>query len=264
MKKFVLLSLCLCLVFLVACSSQQPASEVNSLTTDDAQPSDEQVTDDDAIEMAYTIAFEDDFSTWEGWNNYKDGTVEHDTEMFKTGGGSLKKDNNGDPHGGWKLLDAEVGRNFILEGFIYRPFLELGIGGRADRIAVVDSNYNGYGFIVYENGYDPGYMDIEVREEGWGFSKYVEDGSLGGYFITSDVSISDQYQNVRVYDQWYRFVFQAFPDYTFKLSFYDQNDALIAEAISKADDSFRGPFDRITVQGGFPYYVDSLIIYDFD
>ena len=92
-----------------------------------------------------TFLFFDDFEKWEGWKNYRNGVVSQSNDTSLSGVYSLKKSNYNDPNGGYKLLPYYIGRDIVLEGWIYRP--SSWSGGSIDRIGIEDENFNGKALI---------------------------------------------------------------------------------------------------------------------
>ncbi|WP_299197722.1 PilC/PilY family type IV pilus protein [uncultured Amphritea sp.] len=174
-----------------------------------------------------------DFSS--GWSKYSDGNVvRSSTESVESGGYSLKKIDNNDPHGGYKNLSASGNYDsFVFEGWIYRPTVGTQ-NGQADRLALSDNSANGYGFTI-----SAGSIKIEKRNG----------GSASG--ISSSVSWT------RPSDQWYRFVFESSTGDQFKLTVYNSSGAQLATVTSNTDTSYN-TFSRLYVHGGHEYYVDKL------
>ena len=195
----------------------------------------------DRISLAHKVwspkqIFSDDFELWTGWNNYGLGTVSWSTAVAHGGVASLKKDGNNDPNGGYKLLGQTIGLDVELEGWIYRP--SPWSGGGADRLAIEDSSFNGYGFQI---SHDNNYAYIERRDSG-------SPTTLG-----SSVSFNPP-ENA-----WYKFLFQMLCGGKFNLYIYDQNLNLLA-SITNVSDTTYNQFDRVVVHGGYEYYVDDLIV----
>lgn len=181
----------------------------------------------------YDEIFED-YKFDSGWNNYKSGAVTQSTEEIKYCPASLKKINNNDPNGGWKSLGQTIGRNYVFEGWIYRPSSYS--GGACDRLAISDSNFNGYGFGTCGDN-----VFIERRDNGTGQSL-----KSASWTRTNDV--------------WYRFRFKANSDNTFTITFYDENGTQLTSLTSDPDTTYSGNFDRVVVHGGHEYYVDGLSV----
>ncbi len=177
----------------------------------------------------------DDFETWEGWQNYRSGTVEQSADQARTGTYSLLKDNNSDPHGGYKNLTMTTDNAYVFEGWIFRP--ESWSGGEADRLAVSDEDANGYGF-----RWDTGNLLIERRDEG------------------SATTLSSKSSGLRPTNQWYRFRFEAFGDGAFKIEMFDGGGDLIDSLTHTTPDLTYTTFSRVYIHGGHEYYVDDINI----
>lgn len=184
------------------------------------------------------LIMEDDFETWVGWNQYQDGTVEQSSEQAHGGTYSLKKDTNSDPHGGWKSLGDTYGFPLLFEGWIYRPSVYA--GGAADRLAIEDSSFNGYGFVVDHGG---NVIRIERRDGGVGTA------------VGSDVSWNPP-ENA-----WYQFKFWLWGGGVFDLYIYDADGNLVASALNRTDTAYTS-FDRVVIHGGYHFYVDDLKVYE--
>ena len=179
-----------------------------------------------------TVIFQDsDFSS--GWSNYRNGSVERSNDQSKIGTHSLKKFNNTDPNGGWKSLGSTVERNYTLEGWFYRPTSPR--NGAEDRIAISDSNFDGYGFRI--RGDD---VFIERRNNG------------------SPSNISSAASWNRPNNQWYRFHFAANEDNTFTLKVFTTAGTEVVNLTSNVDTTHDVAFDRVVIHGGTVFYVDGL------
>ena len=181
----------------------------------------------------YTEVFED-YKFDSGWSNYKNGVVNQSTLEMKYCPASLEKTTNNDSNGGWKSLNQSVDRNYYFEGWIYRPSNYT--GGAQDRLAISDSNFNGYGFAVTGSK-----VTIERRDAG----------------KAKSISSTNW---TRQNDVWYRFRFQANSDNTFTIHLYDENGTEELALTSNTDTKYSGNFDRVVVHGGHEYYIDGLSV----
>ena len=161
---------------------------------------------------AQTTVFYDDFSTWQGWNTYASGDVEYSSNQSFVGSYSIRKILNNDPNGGYKLLEAPMGREFSFTGRIWRP--STAGGGAQDRLAIENSNFDGYGFRVSATQ-----VAIEKRTAGVGTD------------MSSLVNITGD----RPEDEWYRFVFTSNADNTFSVTLYNEAGTQIATVTSNVD-----------------------------
>ena len=179
------------------------------------------------------ILFYDQFKTLEGWQDYKKGTIAHSNDFFLKGNYSLKKHGNNDPNGGYKIFPKPISVNFCFSGWIYRPSGKL--GGKGDRLAVEDENFNGYGFSV---AHDTNFVQIELREDG----------------KPSKISRRNDFDCPK--DDWYQFLFYIKKDGILELQIMNsKGNQLIS--LSGQNSKF-DTFDRIVIHGGQPYYVDDI------
>ncbi|WP_417227671.1 pilus assembly protein [Amphritea sp.] len=188
---------------------------------------------------SYAVVLEDtDFSS--GWSNYSSGNViRSSTQSYESGGYSLKKIDNNDPNGGYKGLSSTVDFDgFVFEGWIYRPTVGTQ-SGQNDRLALSDSNANGYGLSITGNS-----IRIEKRNSG------------SGSTISSNVSWT------RPTDEWYRFVFESEVGDKLKLTVYNSSGLELATVTSNTDTSY-STFNRLYVHGGHEYYVDALRVVSY-
>jgi len=180
--------------------------------------------------------FSDNFENDSGWQKYLEGNVSLSNEVPpRNGKYCLKKDNKNDPHGGFKIIGTKIGLGFIFSGWIYRPSNQP--GGKGDRLAIEDSQFNGYGFAV---AHGSNFVSIERRDQGL------------------PTTISPKANFTPLSDVWYYFELHVGVDG--KLAFYLSNnkgDRLISLS---AVDSKYSEFDRITIHGGKPYYIDEIKI----
>ncbi|ADC68952.1 conserved hypothetical protein [Methanocaldococcus sp. FS406-22] len=181
--------------------------------------------------------FYDDFENWSGWYNYSNGAVEQSSNYSYSGTYSLRKFLNDDPNGGYKLIGKEIGRNIVVEGWIYRPTPY--VSGKWDRIGIEDENFNGYSIRI-EHDYN--IIAIETR--------------VGG--IASSTLATATWNPPE--NEWYHFKFYLYSNGTLKLEVYYENGSLGA-TVSTTDNTYT-KFDRVVVHGGQDYYVDDLRISD--
>ena len=183
----------------------------------------------------FGVVFFDGFETWRGWTNYGSGTVSQSSEESYIGEYSLKKSDNNDPNGGYKLLKKSVGRDIILEGYTYRP--SPWSGGSIDRIGVEDSSFNGYSFRVHHT---QNYISIDRR--------------TGGSATEISIRVSwDPPEN-----EWYFWRLMLYSNGSITFSTYYVNGTLAA-SVSTTDSTY-SQFDRVVVHGGYEYYVDNLCL----
>jgi hypothetical protein len=184
------------------------------------------------------ILFHDVFDSFDGWNDFKNGQVTHTSEQAHIGSHSLKKSGANDPHGGFKEIGQEIGRGFVFSGWVYSP---VGRSGEADRLAIEDHHFNGYGFAVDRKAHT---MFIEQRHEG----NRNEDKPLS----------PPKQLGTSFLECWYHFelVVEA---KRLRLRLYDPDSGTQISTPWVRDNQFSS-FDRVVVHGGRPYYVDDLKI----
>ncbi len=182
------------------------------------------------------VIFYDGFETWTGWADYGAGTVYQSDEQAYEGSFSLKKDLRNDPNGGYKLLGGTVGRGVILQGYTYRP--SLWAGGSRDRVGLEDSSFNGYTFTV---DHLRGRIWIDRRDGG------------------APTRISPRVSWDPPEDEWYFWKMMIFENGTIVFQVYDLGGNLLAEV--RAIDTTYSSFDRVSVHGGYEYYVDELVLW---
>lgn len=187
--------------------------------------------------QASETVFSETFETFVGWTKYRDGVVLHSTEVARSYGHSLKKDRYDNPHGGYKKIGRTLGHGFVFSGWIFNPANR--VGGRADRLALEDENFNGYGFAV-EHSTQRVYFEKRT------------DGQL------KQIGKITKCQQLPT-DDWYRFQFYVLDDNVLQLRLFDSGDNEIHRISTRTQGEYGG-FDRVTVHGGHQYYVDNLSI----
>ena len=190
------------------------------------------------LSKAPTTVFTDTFETFTGWVTVGSGVVSQSSAQAYEGSFSALKSTNDDPNGAYKLLTETVNRHYLMDVWLYS--VEPRAGGGSDRMAVVDSSGNGYGFLT-------GGTTFRVERR----------NSYSGVEITSTTF-------TRPSNAWYRLSLQAFPDNTFSLIARDSSGATLASLTSSADATHSGPFDRVAILGGRNYHVDNLVVKKFN
>ncbi len=228
--------------------------EIERVTTESAQKTEQLKEKDDLLKrkdkelagyiskLALKIAslgepiLFDNFDSDQGWEQYLEGAVARSKDVqAHSGKFCLKKQNNNDPHGGFKRIGQKLGLGFIFSGWIYRPSNQS--GGKGDRIAIEDAEFNGYGFGI---AHASNFVEIERRDKG------------------AATSISNRVQFNPPQDKWYNFELHANQDGKFSLYLNNsRGDRLVAV---DATDSTYNEFDRVTIHGGHSYYIDDIKI----
>ncbi|EEB74849.1 DUF2341 domain-containing protein [Thermococcus sp. AM4] len=191
----------------------------------------------------YTVFdFYEDFENWKGWNQYNHGSVQQSSDVAYTGRYSLRKDEYNDPNGGYKLIGKNMGRDIILEGYVYRP--KKWEGGPVDRIGLEDDNFNGYSISI-RHSKDDIWIDKRIKGIPTIISsrKYWNPPEDDWYFFRMIIKQSDLILEVYNKNTWNRYELGAVPD----------------ASVSVSDTTYN-TFDRVVIHGGYVYYVDSLRI----
>lgn len=181
--------------------------------------------------------FFDDFSTWEGWYQYKGGTVAWTTEQAYVGTHSLKKYNKCDPNGGYKLIGNTIPRgNIVFEAIMYR-------GGDstncwAERVGVEDSSFNGYSVA---HGSNESTLWIDTRNNGQWSTCYGQINTPLLKKYTWYVAKLILLPTTIIAEAW---------DTDYKTQYGKTNTS----------HSNYQSFDRVVIHGGIPYYVGLIRI----
>ncbi len=191
-----------------------------------------------------TFLFFDDFEDNDisDWTNYSSGAVtvaaDPSPPAGVTSSFSIEKITNNDPSGGWKYINTDmsgIGLGYIFEGRIYRP--DPYSGGAADRLAIEDSSFDGYGFHTNHSNY----VLIERRNNGSATTL----GSQDTYNPPENV--------------WYKYSFCLKTGGSFDIFYYDMDDSLLTSVTNRTDANYSS-FDRVILHGGNQYYVDDMRI----
>ena len=183
------------------------------------------------------IIFRDRFDGFNDWRQYEEGSVSHSNEIpAYSGTFCLKKDGASDPNGGFRELARHADLGLVFSGWIYSP--ESRAGGRADRLALENSGFDGYGFTV-DHGSNR--VWIERRESG------------RPTLIGSTVSLTPPL------GEWYKFEFYMRIGGRLQLILCRRSAEVILATPEVVDTTYTS-FDRVVVHGGFPYYVDEIKI----
>jgi type IV pilus assembly protein PilY1 len=95
---------------------------------------------------APTTVFSENFETFSGWTTLTSGTVTQSGTRSYEGSFSGLRNTTNDPAGAYKLLTSTVNRLYLLDAWLYS--VEPRVGNATDRIAIVNSSGNGYGFNI--------------------------------------------------------------------------------------------------------------------
>jgi len=177
--------------------------------------------------------FFDDFETWSGWVQYGYGQVSQSSTRRFNGKYSAHKTSTNDPNGAYKLLPNTVGRDIALEFFVNRPSSYS--GGAVDRVGVLNSAGNGYGW-AYDNG--TARLGIDFRYH---------------YHVNNTVLSSAP----KYLDRWRTARLALLSSGTLKT--YQRIGSGSWSVVTSGDNTYV-EFDRVYIFGGYDYYVDVLLI----
>lgn len=180
------------------------------------------------------VTMTDGFESFVGWTTYGSGDVVASTAQARTGLQSGAKVGNNDPNGAWKPLPTPIGNDFVFEVWVYRP--STSGGGSIDRVGLEDASFNGYTVAADHGGNS---LRIDRRTGG---------GATG---IGSTVAFNPPE------DQWYRLRMTRTSS-AIVLTAFDASGAPLAS--TSATDTTTTVFDRVTVRGGWTYYLDDLVV----
>ena len=183
--------------------------------------------------------FFEDFSKSDGWEQTQfynqNGNFSICTTFARSHGRCLKKESPNDPHGCFKILPKKIEGNFCFSGWLFSEKERHSVGV-ANRLALEDSSFSGYGFLV---NHGDGRLCIERRDR------------------AQAVHLSNIKQISPPIEKWYKFELKKKKN-IITLSIMDDMGNEI-EKISTLDDTFTS-FDRVVVHGGSPYYIDDIEI----
>jgi len=185
-------------------------------------------------ELLATVLLRDDLETFSGWQEYIDGVLRREVDPTDSSRHCLMKCQQGDPSGGFKLLQEPTNRGFSFRGRLLS--LSSRSGGEGNRLSVTNEDFDGYGFVIYQNRKT---LALERRRKGraTALSAAVE-------------------ANVPT-DEWYGFRLDV-SESTVSVSLSDDSGAIIAELA--IEDSEQTGFDRVVVHGGYDYYIGDLLV----
>jgi uncharacterized repeat protein (TIGR01451 family) len=112
-----------------------------------------------------TTVFEyfDDFETFTGWTTNGSGVVSQSADRAYAGTNAAYKTTNDDPDGAYKGFGQSFGRDIVLEAWVNRNASYT--GGPADRFGILDSSFNGYGWVI---NHSSDWMGVDVRTNNTG------------------------------------------------------------------------------------------------
>ena len=177
-----------------------------------------------------TFFFYDDFEGGDlGWQIYSSGSV---AVIDDSGNGVLRKYNNSDPHGGYRTFAGSIGSFEAL----FRTKRINSAGGGANRYAVEDGTFSGYGPQL--NSFDGSSTMLIERRTG---------GSATTVSSTASLSLSS--------NLWYTMHLRYYGS-NLELEIYDDGGSQL-DVVSTTDSTYSS-FDRFVVHGGFEFYTDDI------
>jgi len=184
-------------------------------------------------------SYYEDFNNWSGWHQYGNGLINWSSNYSHSGKYSLWKGNDNtsdstynDPNGGYYILPKTYNRTISLQGWIYRPYASSWVGP-IDRVGLEDSNFDGY-TIAIDHGSNQVWIDRRTNA------------------IATDISPKITWDPPE--NGWYFFNLTIYNNGTITLKVSYNGTGV---EVSATDNSYT-KFDRITIRGGHPYYVDDL------
>jgi len=191
------------------------------------------ILDEDFENYTDSADFATEYASESGWNKYRNGNVEFALDGTNK---CLKKIDNNDPHGAYKLLSQTIDDEFFIADVKIMRINKT--GGSQDRFSIskkgTDNAIEGYGVAITGSS-----LEIEKRSGNGTASSLASDS----YGRTSDV--------------WYRIIFFYEPS-TNKLTaqVYDELDVLIEE-VDVINNDFT-EFDGFFIHGGHDYLIDDI------
>lgn len=196
----------------------------------------------DAGSASNTFLFFDDFTTWSGWNTSGTGVVAQDNTTFP-GISVLAKTDKCDPNGGYKSIGTTIDEFRMIAREI--RLNEGGSNCALNRYGVEDASFNGYN--INRNA------DTNNATSNFGFEKRTGGGG----------SSAQNTQLPQPRENWYRTELTkcATTSNNLTAKLYADDRSVIG-SVTGTDLTFSN-FDRLTIRGGRPYYVDFIAIAKF-
>ena len=186
-------------------------------------------------ELSDSVVYTDDFETFNGYNALGSGQFTSSTDQARSGSTSGLKTEFNDPNGGWKALPNLIGNEFSLTMWVYRP--SGFAGGSIDRLGLENADFNGYTLNIDHNANT---INIDRRTAG----------------VANALATNVAFDPPE--DAWYRVQLTRMTANLLTLNIYDNTGVLLAT--TSATDATTTSFDRITVRGGWDYYIDDLTV----
>ena len=176
--------------------------------------------------------FATEYASESGWNKYRNGNVEFALDGTNQ---CLKKIDNSDPNGAYKLLDQTIDDEFFIADVKIMRINKT--GGSQDRFSIskkgTDNAIEGYGVAIT------------------GSSLKIEKRSGNG---TASEATSVAYH--RADNAWYRIVYIYEPNNTLTARVYDENNILQEEVKKNINYNYKA--DGFYIHGGNEYLIDDI------
>jgi hypothetical protein len=181
-----------------------------------------------------TTVFEyfDDFETFTGWTTNGSGVVSQSADRAYAGTNAAYKTTNDDPDGAYKGFGQSFGRDIVLEAWVNRNASYT--GGPADRFGILDSSFNGYGWVI---NHSSDWMGVDVR--------------------TNNTGTNTSTGVTRYMDQWVKAELTIDGGGTITSRRYV--DGVLNGQFSFSNTAYNS-FDRYYIYGGHDYWVDNFSI----
>lgn len=193
---------------------------------------------DELYAKTETILF-DDFEDLDisDWFTYGSGVISAYTHT--DGNNCIKKSTYADPNGGYKLLLQQI-VDYEVVLYWNRTYQS---GANANRIAIEDSSFNGYG-VIWDT--TSGNFYIEKRTNG-------SAGAMASY-TTATITCT--------VGAWYTLRFRKVGSY-FEAQLFSGRTTDFSNplgTVTASDTTYSGPFDRFVVHGGYDYLLDNVLV----
>ncbi len=189
-----------------------------------------------------TFVFFDHFDSWSGWNNYGPGAVQQDNTS-NPGISTLAKITTCDPNGGFKLMGSTLSEFRMITREI-----RLNEGGSScswNRYGIENSSYNGYN--IRRNA------DFNQNNKQFGYERRT-----GGSASNTNNSNMNHPRNI-----WYRIELKRCAANSNNLSASLYSDDRTEIGTVTGTDTQYNSFDRVTIRGGRPYYMDFIAVANY-
>jgi hypothetical protein len=188
-------------------------------------------------DAAERLILREGFPHFQDWEQYLEGQVSPTEQPTRSPGHTaLAKTAHNDPHGGFRKVGRPVEGGLCLSGWLLSPRERA--GGKANRIAIEDSDFNGYGFSITHDTKRIGF-EKRTRGKAKGLGKGEQFDAPQG--------------------EWYQFKFFVAVQGQLRLEVRKQNQERPKTLTAEWDEQFRS-FDRIAVHGGHDYYLAELVL----